>query len=201
MSIVSWFRYTFDMNDRVLSRDELWDMATVQHGFVTAQQAAQLGVGKGALQMLVQRGTLERAAFGVYRFPRYPVSEHDPYMLAVLWTRAAEACLSHETALDVYGVSDINPNRIHVTVGKDRRLRRSAGEGYVIHYEDLTREQIGWWQEIPTVTVATAITQCISMGTPTYLLRQAIENGHAQGRITTAERVELAAILEVRHDG
>ena len=87
--------------------------------------------------MLVHRGTLERAAFGVYRFPQYPVSQYDPYMVAVLWTRAPEACLSHETALDAYGISDVNPNLIHVTVAAGRRLRRAGGEDYEVHHQDL----------------------------------------------------------------
>jgi len=188
------------MSGQVLSRDELWEVAASQRGFVTARQAAERRIGKTAMQMLVQRGTLERVAFGVYRFPRYPVDDADRYMLAVLWTRAPEACLSHETALDVYDISDVNPNLIHVTVGKGRRLRRAGGEGYALHHEDLAPEQIGWWQEIPTVTAATAIAQCIAGGTPTYLLRQAIENGHAQGRVTTAQRDELATTLEARHE-
>jgi predicted transcriptional regulator of viral defense system len=178
----------------------LWEIAATQHGFVTAQQAVGLGVGKGALQMLVHRGTLTRAAFGVYRFPQYPVGQYDGHMLAVLWTRAPEACLSHETALDAYGISDTNPNRIHVTVGKRRRLRRASGEDYLIHYEDLQPVQIGWWQEIPTVEPVTAIAQCIAYGTPTYLLRQALDRGHSQGYLTTAERDDLAAALEVRYD-
>src|SRR5690554_6640134 len=105
---MSWFRYSFAMNVKPLARDELWDIATAQHGFVSAHQAADLGVTKGALQMLVHRGTLERAAHGVYRFPKYPIGEHDSLMLAVLWTRVPEAVLSHETALDVYGISDVN---------------------------------------------------------------------------------------------
>ncbi|MPY80477.1 MAG: hypothetical protein GEV04_18875 [Actinophytocola sp.] len=188
------------MTVKPLARDELWKLATAQHGFVTAPQAADLGVGKHALQMLVQRGTLTRAAFGVYRFPRYPVSQYDPYILAVLWTRAPEACLSHETALDVYAISDINPNRIHVTVAKSRRLRRSGGDDYVIHYEELGPAQIGWWQEIPTVTPPTAIAQCIAYGTPTYLLRQAIERGRAQGYLKRTERDDLARALETRHE-
>lgn len=199
-SIVSRFRYTFAMTVGGLARDELWEVATTQHGFVTAQQARDLGVGKHALQMLVQRGTLMRAAFGVYRFPQFPVSQYDPYMLAVLWTRAPEACLSHETALDAYAISDVNPNRIHVTVAKSRRLRRTGGDDYEIHYEDLVSAQIGWWQQIPTVTPATAIAQCIGYGTPTYLLRQAIERGHTQGYLKTSERDELARTLETRHE-
>lgn len=188
------------MSVRGLARDQLWDIATTQHGFVTAQQATGLKIDKHALQMLVHRGTLNRVAHGVYRFPQYPVSQTDGHMLAVLWTRAPEACLSHETALDAYAISDVNPNRIHVTVGKQRRLRRTGGEDYVIHYEDLTQIQVGWWQEIPTVTPATAIAQCIAYGTPTYLLRQAVERGHAQGYLTTKEREELAETLEAHHD-
>lgn len=184
----------------VLARDELWDIATAQHGFVTAQQATQMGIDKHALQMLVHRGTLERAAHGVYRFPKYPVGEHDQLALAVLWTRVPEAVLSHETALDCYRISDINPNRIHLTVGKQRRFRRAGGEDYVVHYQDLGTTQIGWWQEIPTVTPATAIEQCIAFGTPTYLLRQAIERGHAQGYLKTAERDALTNQLEARHE-
>lgn len=157
-------------------------------------------MGKHALQMLVQRGTLMRAAFGVYRFPQFPVSQYDSFMLAVLWTRAPETCLSHETALDAYAISDVNPNRIHVTVAKSRRLRRAGGDDYEIHYENLVSAQIGWWQEMPTVTPATAIGQCIGYGTPPYLLRQAIERGHAQGYLKTSERDELARALEARHE-
>ncbi|MDF1488419.1 type IV toxin-antitoxin system AbiEi family antitoxin domain-containing protein [Tessaracoccus caeni] len=185
---------------RVLARDELWEAADTQHGFVTAQQAADVGVSKQTLQMLVHRGTLKRVAHGVYRFPQYPVGEHDQLMLAVLWTRVPEAVLSHETALDVYGISDVNPNRIHVTVGKDRRFRRASGEDYVVHYQDLAPKQVGWWQEIPTVTPVTAIGQCLVYGTPTYLLRQAIERGYAQGYLKTTQRDALAEELEARYD-
>lgn len=188
------------MTGRTLARDELWELATTQHGYVTAQQAMNQGIDRETLKKLVHRGTLERAAFGVYRFPKYPVSGADNYMLAVLWTRAPEATLSHETALDVYAISDVNPHEIHVTVGKQRRLRREDGDRYVIHYEDLGAKQVGWWEEVPTVTAATAIAQCIAYGTPTYLLRQAIERGHAEGRITAAERDDLATRLEARNE-
>ena len=83
---------------------------------------------------------------------------------------------------------------------RHRRLRRSSGEGYVVHRADLTSDKVGWWQEIPTVTPATALTQCLTYGTPTYLLRQAIERGHAQGHLKATERDELAAALEARHE-
>lgn len=183
-----------------LARDNLWEIADTQHGFVTAQQASGAGVSKAALQMLVHRGTLDRAAHGVYRFPKYPTGANDAKMLAVLWTRVPEAALSHETALDAYGLSDVNPNRIHVTVASRRRLRRSGGDEYVIHHDDLDARQVGWWDEIPTVTAYTAIAQCIDDGTPTYLIRQALERGRTRGYITTADRVALQQRLEARHE-
>jgi len=182
-----------------LARDILWQVAEAQHGFVTTKQSSEAGVNNMALLMLERRGTVERAAFGVYRFPQYPVSQYDQFMLAVLWTRADEACLSHETALAAYEISDINPNVIHVTVAKHRRLRRANPDGYVIHHEDLAPDQIGWWQEIPTVTPATAIAQCLGYGTPTYLLRQALERGHRDGYLTSNDRDTLTQALEARH--
>lgn len=189
------------MTRKVLARDELWDIATNQFGFVTARQATDAGIDKHAVQMLVHRGTLSRVGQGVYRFPKHPTGMHDPLMLAVLWTRAPEAALSHETALDAYGISDVNPDRIHVTIGKRRRLRRADGDGYVIHYEDLKPAQVGWRQGIPTVTAATAIAQGLAYGTPTYLLRQVIERGYAQGYLKTEERNELADAMAARRDG
>lgn len=108
--------------------------------------------------------------------------------------------LSHETALDCYGISDVNLHRIHLTVGKHRRFRRSSAQDYVVHYEDLDATQIGWWQEIPTVTPVTAIEQCIAGGTPIYLLRQAIERGHTQGYLKSTEKDMLADLLEARHE-
>ena len=188
------------MSGRPLARDALWEQAADQHGFFTINQARDLGVTAAALKQLAARGTVTREAFGVFRFPKWPVSRYDPFMLAVLWTRADEAVLSHETALDAHDISDINPTRIHVTVAKHRRVRRTGPIPYELHYEDLQADQIGWWHQIPTVNVPTAIAQCIEFGTPTYLLRQAIERGQAAGRLRSDDANVLAERLEHRHE-
>jgi hypothetical protein len=59
----------------------------------------------------------------------------------VLWTGTTAACLSHDTALAAYDVCHINPDRTHVTVPTARRVRRSGGDFYVIHRQDLDDEQ------------------------------------------------------------
>ena len=184
----SGFVSILSMSPRVLARARLWEIAEDQRGYVTASQAIDHGVTRGALDQLVARGTLLTAAHGVYRFPRYPVSISDPYMLAVLWTRAPEAALSHETALHVFDICDINPSVIHVVVGKHRRLRRADASRYVVHRQDLGTGSVTWWEEVPVVSARTAIEQCLELGTPTYLLCQAIERGRSHGRLTAAER-------------
>ena len=180
------------------ARQELWDVAVDQYGYVTKRDADDLDLDRHTVEKLAGRGLLERVAHGVYRFPELPTTEYDSYMLAVLWTGIPNACLSHDTALVGYDVCDINPDRIHLTVPKARRIRRRGGDRYVVHYDDLTADQLGWWHRIRTVTLPTAIAQCISSGVPTYLLRQALTAGRDRGLLTAGEAKTLTADLEAR---
>lgn len=179
-------------------RELLWDIALDQHGYVTLRDATALGVTKAAVDQLLARAQLERVAHGVYRFPQLPATPQGPYMLAVLWTGTPRACLSHDTALAVREVCDINPDRVHLTVPRARRVRRAAGDLYVVHRQDLDEHQVGWWEQVPTVTLPTAVEQCIAGGVPTYLLRQALDNGRRTGALTVTETVDLEAALEAR---
>jgi hypothetical protein len=55
-----------------------------------------------------------------------------------------------------------------------------------------------WWEGIPTMTAATAVEQCIHTGTPTYLIRQALERSAPTGTIPKPERERLAELLKVK---
>lgn len=182
----------------VTKLERLREVALDQHGFITTSQALEEDVSHAELSTMVSRDRIERAAHGVYRVPQVPETEYDQYQLAVLWTGALEACLSHDTALEAWGITDINPDRIHLSVARDRRLRRAGGERYIIHYEDLDPKQVTWWQGIRTVTAPTAIAQSIASGVPTYLIRQALERAGRTSLLPADERVHLAAELEER---
>ncbi|MDR1078477.1 MAG: hypothetical protein LBL55_07450 [Propionibacteriaceae bacterium] len=172
-------------------RGELWDVAVEQYGYVTALNAHDLGVPVVELGKMSARGGLERVSQGLYRFPEWPVSGNDHLMEAVLWTRDRRAALSHETALVVHELSDVNPDKTHVTISKKRKLRRQdAPPALELHYQDLDDGQIGWWERIPTVTVATAIDQCVDARVRPDLVLQAIDQAGRAGRIdaATAER-------------
>jgi predicted transcriptional regulator of viral defense system len=175
------------------------EVALDQHGFVTTAQARDLGISAALLAMMVRRGRVERVSHGVYRVGQVPTTPSDPWMQAVLWTGFPEACLSHDSALDAWEISDINPNEIHVTVAAKRRVERTIPKGYVIHRQDLTPRQMTWWEAIPTVTAATAIRQCLETGVPTYLIRQALERSTKSGLVLAAEHAELTELMEARY--
>jgi len=187
------------MREVVTDLDRLRAVALDQHGFVTAGQAAEAGVSAPSVSMMTKRGRLDRVAHGLYRVPQVPATRFDPHMEAVLWTGFPETCLSHDSALDAWEISDINPDQIHVTVGARRRITRPIPAGYVIHKQDLAPAQITWWEQVPTTTPATAVRQCIETGVPTHLIRQALERSARTGAVPAAERGELAHLLERRH--
>ena len=116
---------------------ELAAVAAGQYGFITQKEASQLGFRRMTLVRMAERGQLERRSQGVYRVPLIPSTPLDAYMEATLWPRGAAGVLSHETALALYELSDVNPDKIHITVPKHHRIRRAIPTAYQIHHEDL----------------------------------------------------------------
>ena len=132
--------------------EKIREVALDQYGYITTAQAEEEGVTRHSLAALARRNRLERVAQGLYRVPQVPEMRYGAFMRAILWTGVPEAALSHETALDAYGVSDINPTKIHMTVDKGRRIAKAGGEGYVLHRQKLDPQQRTWWHQIPIVT-------------------------------------------------
>lgn len=182
-----------------LARDVLRDLALGQNGLVSRRQALEeLGLSAAAVDSLVARGALERVAHGIYRVPYLPGAGVEPYQVAILRAGHPDAVLSHETALDVHGISDVNPARYHVTIPERHRIRRSDNDRYVVHVERLGPRQVTWWNEMRVVTPVVAVEQCLAYGTPTYLLRQALERGGRTGAVLRRDIVRLGAALEAR---
>ncbi|MDR1186540.1 MAG: hypothetical protein LBK95_03655 [Bifidobacteriaceae bacterium] len=182
-------------------RESLWQVALDQYGYVTTLDAAQLGVAEVELRKLAARRKLAKMSQGVYRFPDFPVSQNDQFMEAVLWTRDPLAVLSHETALDLRELSDVNPAAIHVTVPKRKNpIRRiHMPDAFALHYEDLRPDQRGWWEGVPCVTAGTSIDQAtVSLPRPD-LIRQAIDQAESRGLITTATAARQRIALEERY--
>lgn len=192
--------YSFDRKvNRMTNQEVLWGLAVEQDGFVTTLDAHDAGIPVVELAKLAHRKKLRRVAQGVYRFDRWPAGRGEHYRFAVLWTGQRDAVLSHDTALDLLGLCDINPAQIHLTVPKQVRIRRAAQPEIVLHHEDLVAEDLSWWEGIRCVTEFTAIKQGIQTGVPVHLVRQAIETARARGRISADDQHVLEGALGARY--
>jgi len=173
---------------------DLLEAANGQYGYVTADDARAGGVDPGQLRIMAHRGILDRMARGIYRFPIVPVTALDQYMEAVLWPRTT-AVLSHETALDLHELCDVNPARIHVTVPASYRLRRDVPRMYQLHERDLDEGDITQHEGIPIVTVYRAILDGIEANIGSHLIDQAFRTARRRGLLTPDE---LRAITRAR---
>jgi hypothetical protein len=182
-------------------RDRLWDVAVDQYGYITTADTHRLGINRVELAKLAARGALTNISHGVYRFPQWPVSANDHLMEAVLWTRDPTAVLSHDTALDVLDLCDINPTRLHVNVcGHKYPIRRvDQPDGLLLHYDKLPEEQQNWWEQIPTVTPATAIEQGIRSNVRPDLVQQAIDTALRRALVNHETAARLHHDLEEKY--
>lgn len=116
-----------------MSEKDLLEIAGAQRGYFTAAQAAAAGISRRALFGRAQRGLIGRIAHGLYRLSGYPSGARDEFH--ALQTSAPTATFSHETALELYGLSDVLPRTIHVTVPSASGLKPRPGT--TIHRSDL----------------------------------------------------------------
>ena len=174
----------------------LYELADNQIGYFTAAQARAAGLHQVQLAQLHQRGDVERVTRGVYRLTRYPISLLGQYMEAALWPQVrrpdAHGVISHESALAIYGLSDANPAKVHVTVPIAFRIRRAVPTRLVLHYTDLTPTDVQQVDGVPVTTAARAIRDAHASHLGPALIGQAIRDGRRTGHLTIddAERLE-----------
>jgi predicted transcriptional regulator of viral defense system len=175
----------------------LHEVAEDNYGFLTVEDARRADIRPQRLAEVARRGSLRREGLGLYRLDPYPPHELDSYRKATLWPYGIEGVLSHETALDLYGLSDVNPAKIHITVPKRYRLRRrETPPSYRFHHEDLDERDVTLHEGLPIVTAAKAIRQCHEANLRRDLLRQALEEAKQHGRLTRSAYDDLMHELE-----
>ncbi len=177
--------YLFDTLEHMKIWDLIVERADERHGYVTTRDVRDLGIDPTQLRLLASRGRLERVARGVYRVPVLSRSEHDDLAEAVAWA-LGRAVVSHESALVLHGISDVNPSRVHLTVPRDNYPRGAGGELYRLHRRNLPETDATEVDGIPVTTVARTIRDCILGGSDPYQVQQAIDRAEFEGLLRKA---------------
>lgn len=86
-----------------------------QAGFFTAAQALEVGYSYQAQKYHVDVGNWVRVDRGLFRLPAWPEDPEDEYVRWTLWS-GGRGVLSHESALRIHDLSDVDPARIHLSV-------------------------------------------------------------------------------------
>jgi predicted transcriptional regulator of viral defense system len=169
----------------------LFELAAEQHGYFTTTQAQKEGVGAKTIGMMFNRGVVDRVSHGVYRFPHFPMTELSPFMEAVLWPHQMVGVLSHESALRLYELSDVNPRELHITLPTSFRVQRQIPRFLVVHHSDLDPADWHTWEGIPVTTPTRTITDCTAAGLGSALMGQALEEGVRKGLFNQQEAERL----------
>jgi predicted transcriptional regulator of viral defense system len=111
---------------------QLFQVASEQGGYFTTAQARSCGFSTALLTHHSKTGRYVRARHGLYRFREYPSSPREDVIAAWLATGKEAAAVSHESALDLLGLSDVVPEAVHLTIPRSMRYRTSS-PGIVIH--------------------------------------------------------------------
>jgi predicted transcriptional regulator of viral defense system len=176
----------------------LYEIAADQFGYFTAAQAREAGVSPMALVMMERRQTVDRVSRGVYRLHQFPPSQSAEYMEAALWPVGTMGVISHESALALYGVSDANPGRIHLTLPLGYRVRRAAPARLKLHHQELDDEDRTLFEGIPVTTIARTIRDCRTAAVGDELLWQALTDAEREGLISRSDAESLRGELGAR---
>ena len=105
-------------------------LAKFQRGIATRSQLLEIGLSKGFIAARLSRGSWQRVCPGVYAMFSGELSRQAVLWAAVLYAGPG-AALSHQTAAELWRLTDTQSSLIHLTVPGDRRVRTRMG--IIIH--------------------------------------------------------------------
>jgi predicted transcriptional regulator of viral defense system len=171
--------------DRRDAADALLAVAGEQQGYFTAKQAVSAGYSHQHQEYHLAAGNWTRVARGVYRMRTFPPQgREDLAVLSLLsHNRAGEpqAVVSHDSALAIHELSDINPAQVHLTVPP--RFRKNMPGGVRLH---VARLQPSDWEQRDGYRVTTPLRTIVDVaGSPLSqeLLNAAIRDALDRGLI------------------
>ena len=178
----------------------LFDSIEEQQGYFTAKQAADAGYQLGSQAHHVKSGNWVRVERGIYRLARFPQSNEEQLVIYHLWSRnragAPEGVYSHQTALSIHELSDVNPSKLHMTVPLTFRRNAKTPKILVLHRASLNEKDVVQRHGFAVTRPLRAITDlAVAESVSRDIIEQALREGRQRGLITMRE------LSELRHHG
>ena len=136
----------------------LYQIAAEQQGLFTAKQAKRVGFDERNHHYYVTRGDWEKEHRGIYRLRHFPEEPSSEYTLWSLWScdrnGEPQGVYSHETALCIYDLTDLNPSKLTMTVLPSFRRSAAIPDILILRKGKLSPDD---WQAVDGYRVTTPV--------------------------------------------
>lgn len=181
----------------------LYLIAAAQGGYFTAAQAREAGYSYRQQHYHRSRGNWLPIDRGLFRLRDFPPGEREDLIRWSLWSRdqkgAPQAVVSHETALTVHDLSDVMPERVHLTV--PRGFRKSVPVGCILHFALLSEEEIeprlGYSVTTPLRTLIDVADSVLSQEHLDVAVQEALKRGLVRRTVLGRARCEPAVRMRL----
>jgi predicted transcriptional regulator of viral defense system len=175
---------------------ELYRIAEAQGGYFTTKQAASLGYASNKRAYHVQAGNWLREHRGIYKLALFPEPERPDLILWWLWSRdrsdQPSGIYSHQTALSLHELTDVNPSQLDMTVPPSFRRGVPVPRILRLHYGNVPAAEQETLFQVPVTSALRTILDVLEEGSlPKDTLRQAFQQARAGGKITRKQATEI----------
>jgi len=166
--------------------NKLFEIAERQQGYFTYKQALVAGYYRRATHFYAKTGEWLREKRGIYRLAKFPIADRPDLVIWSLWSADRKGNIqgvySHQTALSIYDITDVNPAKIHMTVPRSFRKGTSLPIILVLHRAEIPQSDISHFQGYRVTSPARTIRDMLEADTmhPQDIkagLRQAVQKG------------------------
>lgn len=171
---------------------ELFQIAASQGGYFTAYQARKVGYSEKNHAYYVNAGHWTREWRGIYRLNRFPLAEDSQYSLWGVWSLNrkgfVQGVYSHETALALFGLTDVQPEKLHMTFPRGHRRVGDIPDALILHHADIApsecEDRMGYRVTNPHRTLTDLLR---SMTLSPEFIRQALQEAQKKGVLTLTQ--------------
>jgi predicted transcriptional regulator of viral defense system len=177
----------------------LYEHASAQGGYFTTKQAQEAGYAASTHSYNAKAKNWVREHRGIYRLANYPYPDRPDLIEWSLWSSNRKGQLqgvySHQTALSLYDLSDVNPAKIYMTVPMSFRRSAPIPKVLVLHRAALQKEDIEAMHGFKVTRPLRAIADLLASGAVSLdHMEQAVKQAFQRGLIRRSQIEESERI-------
>ena len=166
--------------------EKIFEIAESQQGYFTYKQALTAGYYRDAAHFYTKSGEWLREKRGIYRLAKFPIADRPDLVMWSLWSADRKGNIqgvySHQTALSLYDLTDVNPAKFYMTVPRSFRKGPPMPRGIVLYRAELPESDVSQFHGYRVTKPARTIRDMLETGAmhPQDIkmgLRQAVQKG------------------------